>query len=163
MTCQRPQYGKHVTRYQLGDRSRASIVSWLRDKAKAQVSHLSHSQSNDVAHCWNCLTVPGFVMNRAYYSMGDSVENHEEICLVIIAIYVTPLWKPKGKVITVRNKDNNEARCSNCCSSVFRYCIHTGSGDIIALCPLVSGEKICRILKLSTRLKLLLSWKTHGS
>lgn len=100
MTCQRPQYGKHVTRYQLGDRSRVSIVSWLRDKAKAQVPRrLSHSQPNDVAHCWNCLTVPGCVMNRAY-SMGGCVENHEEICLVIIAIFVTPLWRPKGKIIT---------------------------------------------------------------
>jgi len=154
MTCQRPQYGKHVTRYQLGDRSRASIVSWLRDKAKAQVSrHLSHSQSNDVAHCWNCLTIPSFVMNRAYYSMGGSVENHEEICWVIIAIYVTLLWKSKGKIVTVRNKDNDKARCSSCCSSLFRYCIHTRSGDLIALCPLVSGEKRCRILKLSTCLK----------
>jgi hypothetical protein len=30
-------------------------------------------------------------MNSAYYSMGGSVENHEEILLVIIAIYVTAL------------------------------------------------------------------------
>ena len=50
-----------------------------------------HSQPNDVAHCLNCLAVPGFVMNRAYYCTGGSVENHEEIRLVIIAVYVTLL------------------------------------------------------------------------
>ena len=45
--------------------------------------------------------------------MGGSVENHKEIHLVIIAIYVTALWMPKGEIITAKNKDSDKARFSS--------------------------------------------------
>jgi hypothetical protein len=45
--------------------------------------------------------------------MGGSVENREKVRLVIIAIYVTPLSRPKGKIMTVRNKDNDKVRLSS--------------------------------------------------
>jgi hypothetical protein len=54
-----------------------------------------------------------YVMNRASHCMGGSVENHEEIPLVFIVIYVTSFRRPKGKIITVRNKDNNKAGFSS--------------------------------------------------